>query len=767
MDDQYLDAFIRESEEAITDLNNSLLDLESDPDDQAAMDQIFRTAHTLKGNFGAMGFEDASDLAHAIEDLLDAMRQDEMAVTPERMDLIFAGVDMIEVIVREIESEGESTTDTDEMVAQLRAVMEESDFDSESGETPDPAVAGGAGDPDGASGAGAGSGDTDAGAADGADDAAVEAFDVSAGDADGRVVRADVSVGEGDMLGVDAMLALDRITATFDLLDADPDREAIEDGEFEDTFALALDAPDADAAAAELDAIGAVESADVVDATDALGGGDEGDAGENDADDGGVGSDATGSPDPAGDAPQAASGDDDGASVDEIKSVRVDVDQLDDLHGLVEQLVTSRIKLRRAVETDDLAGASENLNELDKITANLQNTVMDMRLIPLKKVVGKFPRMVRDLSRELDKDVEFTIEGEDIELDRTILTEISDPLMHIIRNSLDHGIEAPAEREAAGKDPTGQVELRASRERDHVIIEVEDDGAGLDVEAIERKAIEKGVRSSDEIEAMSDSAVYDLVFHPGFSTADEVTDTSGRGVGMDVVHDTVTQLDGSVSVDSTPGEGTTVSLRLPVTMAIVKVLFVEVGDEEYGVPLKNVDEITRTSAIKQINGNDVIKHNDDIYPVVDLAERFDVPGTHATADADAEGAETAATDGGEPTDATGDPADATGEAVDSTDESAEAADGQVERGAAGAVAGAGSDAAAGAVDAAGPGGDEGMLVRIRESERQVALRCDAVNSQEEVVVKPLEGILSGTPGLSGTAVLGDGNIVHILDVVTL
>nr|WP_135362727.1 chemotaxis protein CheA [Halosimplex halophilum] len=743
MDDQYLDAFIRESEEAITDLNNSLLDLESDPDDQAAMDRIFRTAHTLKGNFGAMGFEDASDLAHAIEDLLDAMRQDEMAVTPERMDLIFAGVDMIEAIVREIEAEGESTTDTTEMVNQLRAVLEESDFDAESGGTPDPTAA----DGDAVEGPAGATDATDT------DSAAVEGFDVSPGDAEGRVVRADVSVGEGDMLGVDAMLALDRITDAFDLLDADPDREAVEDGEFEDTFALALDAPDADAAAAELDAIGAVTEADVVDVTDALAGsagGDAAGAAEGDTTD--AGSAGTGAAGPAGDAPQAGS-DDEGASVDEIKSVRVDVDQLDDLHGLVEQLVTSRIKLRRAVETDDLAGASENLNELDKITANLQNTVMDMRLIPLKKVVGKFPRMVRDLSRELDKDVEFTIEGEDIELDRTILTEISDPLMHIIRNSLDHGIEPPAEREAAGKDPTGRVELRASRERDHVIIEVEDDGAGLDVEGIKRKAIEKGVRSSDEIEAMSDSAVYDLIFHPGFSTADEVTDTSGRGVGMDVVHDTVTQLDGSVSVDSTPGEGTTVSLRLPVTMAIVKVLFVEVGDEEYGVPLKNVDEITRTTEVKQINGNDVIKHNGDIYPVIDLAERFDVPGTHATAGAD--GTETAATDGGEPTAESAAPG---GESAVETDEPASPSAG---------AAGTGSEAMAGTVGTGGAGGDEGMLVRIRESERQVALRCDAVNSQEEVVVKPLEGILSGTPGLSGTAVLGDGNIVHILDVVTL
>ncbi|PSQ01649.1 chemotaxis protein CheA [Halobacteriales archaeon QS_4_69_31] len=656
MDDQYLDAFIRESEEAITELNNSLLDLESDPSDRDAMDDIFRTAHTLKGNFGAMGFEDASDLAHAVEDLLDAMRQGEMEVTPERMDRIFTVVDMIEAIVNEIDEDSESTTDTSEVVAGLRAVLEGESTGEDATEDADGTAAGSA-----------------------------EAVGVDPGDVDAGVLEATVSVGDSDMPGVDAMLAVEAIEESFDLLATAPDRDDIEDGAFESAFALGLDGDDPDAAAETLAEAAEVDDVSVADVTDTV----LGPTGPGDG--------------PAVSATGDLADDDADTTVDEIKSVRVDVDQLDDLHGLVEQLVTSRIKLRRAVEHEDLDGASENLNELGKVTANLQNTVMDMRLIPLKKVVGKFPRMVRDLARELDKDVEFTIEGEDIELDRTILTEISDPLMHIIRNSLDHGIEPPEERERAGKPRTGHVELRASRERDHVIIAVEDDGAGLDVEEIRRQALEQSVRSSDELETMDESAVYDLVFHPGFSTADEVTDTSGRGVGMDVVHDTVTQLDGSVNVESTPGEGTTVSLRLPVTMAIVKVLFVEVGDEEYGIPLKNVDEITRTDEVKQINGTPVIKHNDDIYPVIDLAETFDVPG------AGGDDAEVVA-DGGE---------------------------------------------------------DGGMLVRIRESERRVALHCDEVDSQEEVVVKPLEGILSGTPGLSGTAVLGDGNIVHILDVVTL
>ena len=664
MDDQYLDAFIRESEEAITELNNSLLELESDPDNQEAMDSIFRTAHTLKGNFGAMGFEEASHLAHAMEDLLDEMRQGEMEVTPEIMDLVFAGVDDIEAIVNEIEAEGESTAQTAAMVEDIREVIEEG-AEAAKADAGAPGEGADGNDPVADNGQ---DGDTAA-----TIEAILDRVDVPVPD-DGPVYHLDVDVGAGNMRGVDAMLAVESLIEDLNVLATDPEREAIEDGDFEATFSAFVAAEDEATVRSAIDGIGPIESATVTEATAAVA------AAETDSTDDESGTDTT---------PAKSSG----SSVDEIKSVRVDVSQLDTLHGLVEQLVTSRIKLSRAVEDESLDSATETLNELDKITASLQNTVMDMRLIPLRKVVGKFPRLVRDLSRDLGKEVEFSIEGEDIELDRTILTEISDPLMHILRNSVDHGIEPPEERERKGKPREGQIELRASRERDHVVITVEDDGAGLDGDAIREQALEKGVRSSDELERMDDSAVYDLVFHPGFSTAEEVTDTSGRGVGMDVVHETVTQLDGSVNVESTPGEGTTVSLRLPVTMAIVKVLFVQVGDEQYGIPIKNVDEITAATDARTINGNKVIKHNDEIYPIIDLAETFEVPGESANGD--------------------------------------------------------------------------GMLVRVRESERKVALHCDEVNSQEEVVVKPLEGILSGTPGLSGTAVLGDGDIVHILDVVTL
>jgi two-component system chemotaxis sensor kinase CheA len=656
MTEEYVQAFVHESEEQLTDLNNSLLALESDPDDREAMDDIFRTAHTLKGNFGAMGYDDASDLAHAIEDLLDELRQGEMAVDPAVMDLVFAGVDRLEAAVESIDEEGTVDVETADLEADIREVIEK----------------GGAGE---------------SAAADDTDPVGdqVDTFEVA------------VDVGDSEMKGVDGMLTLEAVREEFDLVETTPDPETIEDGEYDDGFDLVVASTTADELRATLDRVSAVEEATFEQAS-----GDGADDGDTTAsDDGGGASDDGGdttASDDGGGASDVDAGDGDGdgdggSTSREISSVRVDVDQLDDLHGLVEQLVTSRIKLRRAVDHGEMESASDTLGELDKITGNLQNTVMDMRLIPMRKVISKFPRLVRDLAREQDKEIDFRMEGEDIELDRTILTEISDPLMHILRNAVDHGIEPPEERETAGKPREGRIELRASRERDHVTVTVEDDGRGLDVDELRRKAVEKGVRTEAEIDSMEDSEVYDLVFHPGFSTADEVTDVSGRGVGMDVVHSTVKQLDGSVNVESEQGEGTTVTLRLPVTVAIVKVLFVEVGEEEYGVPIKNIDEVSRLTEVKHINERPMVEHDDDIYPVVDLAEELDVPGETANG--------------------------------------------------------------------------ESMVLRIRKSERRAALRCDSVNKQEEVVVKPLEGVLSGIPGLSGTAVLGDGNIVPILDVVTL
>ena len=757
--DSHRAAFVAEAEDGITDLNNALLALEADPEDTEAMDDVFRVAHTLKGNAAAMGYEDVSDFGHALEDLLDAVRQGDREVTPELMDLLFEGVDTVEAMVEEIADSGEVSTDPSDLESRLREMEEHGTV---GGDSADEAAA----DPDDESADDSPEeGDRDDADAD-EDGVSVPEPPAAAADLPDPVAYADVTIGDAQMPGVDAALVLQALDEQFDGHATDPSPEALEDGEYDEGFdafvggaepevvaeglraltqveavtAVAVDGDDAESEAADAEAESEVE-ADPEPEPEAdpepepeTGIDTEPETGAEpdssvEADDGGDDSDSSS------DDSEAKS---DSKSGDEIKSIRVDVDQVDELYGLVEQLVTSRIKLRREIEGTD--AESDALDELDKLASSLQDTAMDMRLIPFSQVSDSFPRLVRDISRDLDKRIDFEIEGDDVELDRTILTEMRDPLVHVLRNAVDHGIEPPEEREAAGKDPTGHVKLSAERERDHVIIEVADDGGGLDPDQLREKAVDEGVKSREAVDAMEDDEVYDLVFHPGFSTAEEVTDVSGRGVGMDVVRTTARDLDGSVSVESEPGEGTTVRFRLPVTVAIVKVMFVDVGGTEYGIPIKSIAEVARADDVEEVHGDEVVRHEDDLYPVIRLNERLgEIDATAAEASAaEAAADETPAADGGVATDEPGDdgfvPADPTSDATD---------------------------------ESGGDSTDNGMLVRIREETRQVALHCDAVLDQEEVVVKPLDGPLSGTPGLSGTAVLGDGDVVAVLDVVSL
>ncbi|GAB6879666.1 chemotaxis protein CheA [Halorubrum gandharaense] len=732
--DSHRAAFVAEAEDGITDLNNALLALEADPDDGEAMDDVFRVAHTLKGNAAAMGFEDVSSFGHALEDLLDAVRQGDREVTPELMDLLFEGVDTVEAMVAEIADDGAVSTDPTDLAERLR-LMEEY----------------GTTDPDGGDGGAGGDADDGADTTGEADDGGVTVPPLpEAADAlDGDLVYARVTIGETSMAGVDATFVVQGLEKAFDDHVTDPAPETLEEGEYDEGFDAFVVATDPEAVADGIGSLTQVESVATapVDAgaaaadTDADTEADTGGDAESLATEDGTESEPEpaaeetpdSEPEPSADEeaetnaesePDADSEPDDAGDRDEIKSIRVDVDQVDELYGLVEQLVTSRIKLRRELEEAD--ADSDALDELDKLASSLQDTAMDMRLIPFSQVSDSFPRLVRDVARSVDKQVQFDIEGDDVELDRTILTEMRDPLVHVLRNAVDHGIEPPAEREAAGKEPTGHVELVAERDRDHVVIEVRDDGAGLDPDRLRAKAAEEGVDSREALDAMDDDEVYDLVFHPGLSTAEEVTDVSGRGVGMDVVRTTARDLDGSVSVSSEPGEGTTVRFRLPVTVAIVKVMFVDVGGTEYGIPIKAIAEVARADDVEEVHGDEVVRHEDELYPVVRLRERLDT-GADSMLDASETGAAPAATDGG----ADGPPA--------------------------------ASDTA---LDASADAGD-GMLVRIREETRQVALHCDAVLDQEEVVVKPLDGPLSGTPGFSGTAVLGDGDVVAVLDVVSL
>lgn len=622
MNDALRRAFVEESTETITKLNNELLRLEADSSDREAIDGIFRRAHTLKGNLGAMGFDEPAKIAHVMEDVLDAIRAGEIPVEADVIDALFAGLDALEATVAGIEQTGEPAALGDESVLDdLQATLDD----------PSPSEV---------------------------DEADHVPSPVSSGDA-------FVHLTPGPMPGVDAMLVLRHLDAAVGDFETDPPPDQLEAGEYDDGFALSTD--DLEQA---IDAMSGLKPVATIDEL------------------------AEPSSPPASDETPAVS------RSTEVRSIRVDARQLDELHGLVETLVTARIAIDRGIGQGDLDAAKDGLTTVDKALAQLQDEVMSMRLVPLDTVFGTLPRLVRDLARETDKEIDFAMTGTDVELDRTIVNRLDDPLVHILRNAVDHGIEAPDDREAAGKDPTGHIEIRAERVRDTVHIEIEDDGGGIDPETIRSIATERGVKSAAELSTMPDEEVFDLIFEPGFSTASEVTDVSGRGVGMDAVTRTIRELEGTISVDSTPGHGTVVRLRLPVEIAIDDVLFVTVDGQHFGVPIRAVAEIARGDNLTRINGAPMVDHDDGLIPIVDLGEQLSTAAS--------------VPDGGQSM----------------------------------------------------PDADS-MIVRIRPEVRHVALACDHVTEQEEVVIRPLEGILRETPGLSGTTVLGDGNVVPILDVNTL
>ncbi len=652
--------FVQESKEDIQELNNALLELEdaSDPQNSSAIETVFRVAHNLKGNFGVMGYTDASNMAHAMEDLLDCIRDGELAVTGDRMDLIFAGVDKLDAMVREISDDGETETDPDATIDDIRASIEAGDDE--------PVDTGG----------GEGGADRELPLGELAED--VEDVDLEGQE----LCRLTLEFEDTGSQHVDAMFVMDTVEDGFDLLRTHPDNDAIEAGEFDtqfDVFVLVEADGGVEAAETALADNRYLEGASAEVITDEVRSYDPGEDDEPAADEDGG--------DDGDDGPNHSS--------QEVESIRVDVEQIDQLYNQVEEMVTSRIKLRKIIEENDLVEAEDELEEHGKITASLQDTVLEIRLVPLRKIVGNFPRVVRDISRQQGKEIDFQMEGVDIEMDRSILNELGDPLMHLIRNAVDHGIESPEERIENGKPPEGTIRLIGERERDRVSVTVQDDGSGLDVEKIRQKAIDQGVIMEEEARMMNDSEVYDLIFHPGFSTTEEVTEVSGRGVGMDVVNQVVRGVDGSINVESEPNAGTSITLMLPVSVAIVRVLFVTVGDEKYGVPIKNIDEISEIEdvSIESIEGRPTVTHDERVYPLLSLSNRLDVP------DADPS--------------------------------------------------------------------DDDMVVRIKKGVRQVCLRCSDVVGQEEVVIKPFEGVLSGAPGISGASVLGEGEVVMILDVDTL
>ena len=401
-------------------------------------------------------------------------------------------------------------------------------------------------------------------------------------------------------------------------------------------------------------------------------------------------------------------------------TIRVEVSRLNALMDLVGELVLGRNRLLQLVSDmraqqrasgdtssgmlsqfdgllRDLDEASEQVNFT---TTELQSAVMRTRMVQVGRVFGKFPRVVRDLAREFDKQINLVVEGEDTELDKSLVEEIGDPLVHLIRNAADHGIEPPAEREAAGKDPCGQIRLSAAHEGNHIVIEVADDGKGLDADKLKAKAVEKGLVSETEAADMSDAEAYQLIFRPGFSTAQQVSQVSGRGVGMDVVKTNLATLNGTIDIESTPGAGTRFVLKLPLTLAIIQSMLVRSGAETFAIPLYAVSEAIRLDPerVETVRGGEVMQHRDRVVPILRLGDVLDVQAVR-----------------------TGD-----------TAPTAEAESGS-------------------------------YAVIVNVAHRRAALVVDDLIAQEEVVIKSLGNYLKAVPGIAGSTILGDGQVVMILD----
>jgi len=577
---QYGELFLSESREHVSSINHLLLTLENDPGSREVVEGVFRAVHTIKGMSATMGYRSVADLSHEMENLLDRIRLGKAQATPDTIDLLFAACDALEKAIELAVEESGDEPALDALLGRLRAAAGQDDvtFDFFAPQVELEAP-----------------GDSAAADADAADGALRV-----------RVVMAK----EALLPGVRAFMALKRARELGEVSGVEPAEAALNEPDFNGTlrFVLRSEAPAAQVRAALLAVgeIGEVEVAEHAAATERT-------------------------VDPAADAP-AEEGAAAAGAAGRARHIRVDLRRLDALMNQVGELVIVRDRLRRLVshETPDLA---ETVDQASRLIGELQDEIMRARLAPVSQVFDRFPRLVRDAARSLGKKVDFVIEGKEIELDRSMLDEIGDPLVHLLRNSLDHGIEAPAERRAHGKPETGTLRLQASRERSRIIIRVEDDGRGVQRERVLARAVQNGMVSREEAAGLPDEEVYRLLTRAGFSTAETVTDVSGRGVGLDVVATRVRALGGMLEIFSEPGRGTSMTLQLPQTLAIVRALLVRQSGETYALPLTHVGETVHLLAdeVGTVKGRTVAFLRDEVIPLLGLRQILGTNGTRPDA----------------------------------------------------------------------------------------------------------------------------------------
>ncbi|MEK0316020.1 chemotaxis protein CheA [Cohnella sp. 56] len=631
---QYLSIFIDEANEHLQSLNENMLRLEQQPEDISIVQVIFRSAHTLKGMSASMGFEDLASLTHEMENVLDLVRNDKLKMNGHIFDTLFKCLDALEGMVQDIVGGGTGSADVTELVAQLKQIVK--------GE---PAAA-------------AGKASAPAAAA-GASELALVATHLLLDQYQLSVLKQsiengspafhiEVTIREDCLLkGVRAYMVFDALERNGEVVKSHPTVQEIEQEQFGRQFSVYYISriPQNELQDA-LDKISELESVAVVPLdAESLSELDESRAGQHQIQEAAaqVAAAAQTAVKPA-EAPVRAakpaaetSAKPAAAAPVANKTIRVDIDRLDSLMNLFSELLIDRVRLEQLASEVRRNDLTETVEHMARVSGDLQSIVLKLRMVPVDSVFNRFPRMVRDLAKSLGKKLDLVITGAETELDRTVIDEIGDPLVHLIRNSVDHGVETIEGRIEAGKPETGVVHLRAFHSGNHVFIEIEDDGRGINQPKVLDIAVKKNIVSPDEAKKLSDDEINMLLFAPGFSTADKISDISGRGVGLDVVRTKIESLGGVVSVTSRTGLGSKFSIQLPLTLSIITAMLVKLGSEKFAIPLTSIVEtgIIKRSDIRVLHGSKVIEYRKSIVPVLSLAAVLDSPdysdeGEHET-----------------------------------------------------------------------------------------------------------------------------------------
>lgn len=603
---QYLDIFLDESREHLQTCNEKLLELEKNPTDLQLVNDIFRAAHTLKGMSATMGYDDMAQLTHHLENMFDAIRNEQMIVTPESMDTMFEALDHLEAMVQSIAEGGDGKRDVTEISKKLDVTGSHAETAS-AVETAEASSA---------------ASDLDYNEFERTvlDEAREQGF---------KCYELNVTLSDACLLkAVRVYMIFERLNEAGEVVKTVPNAELLESEDFESEFSISyLSKQPMEEVKKIVTAISEVEQVEISEVSAF----EEAAPAETKAEKPEQKNEEAAAPAakaPANDAPKANGNN--GAAAGGTKTIRVNIDRLDSLMNLFEELVIDRGRLEQIAKELENNELTDTVERMSRISGDLQSIILNMRMVPVETVFNRFPRMIRQLTKELNKKIELIIEGAETELDRTVIDEIGDPLLHLLRNSLDHGIESPEERVKKGKPEKGTVLLKAYHSGNHVFIEVEDDGGGINRKKVLEKALERGVITEREAETLEDHQIDSLIFAAGFSTADTISDISGRGVGLDVVKNKLESLGGSVSINSTEGQGSLFSIQLPLTLSIISVLLVKLEEETFAIPISSIIEtaVIKKSDILQTHDREVIDFRGFIVPVVYLKKQFNVPNAN-------------------------------------------------------------------------------------------------------------------------------------------